>query len=175
VVCRWGRFAAGARRPVGATFGPRDCRVCDRFAVTEAQAGRGLVSVCSSGVGAGRFAYLYAALAPFGGRGDVYEVDLDDPIEPDGVLDAASGDSVCAPSATVIQVVERHLVAKKRQTFGKIQRERERAEKRARKLGKKEETKAAALAAAELGITVEELAELEGRTAPESELSPTDD
>lgn len=60
-------------------------------------------------------------------------------------------------------------MAKKRQTFGKIQRERERAEKRARKLEKKEETKAAALAAAELGITVEELAELEGRTAPEPE------
>jgi hypothetical protein len=40
---------------------------------------------------------------------------------------------------------------------------------------KKEETKAAALAAAELGITVEELAELEGRTAPEPELSPTED
>jgi hypothetical protein len=34
-------------------------------------------------------------------------------------------------------------MAKKRQTFGKIQRERERAEKRARKLEKKEERKAA--------------------------------
>lgn len=34
-------------------------------------------------------------------------------------------------------------MAKKRQTFGKIQRERERAEKRARKLEKKEEKKAA--------------------------------
>jgi hypothetical protein len=41
--------------------------------------------------------------------------------------------------------------------------------------GKKEEMKAAALAAADLGITVEELAELEGRTAPEPELSPTED
>jgi hypothetical protein len=40
---------------------------------------------------------------------------------------------------------------------------------------KKEETNAAALAVAELGITVEELAELEGRTAPEPELSPTED
>jgi hypothetical protein len=40
-------------------------------------------------------------------------------------------------------------VAKKRQTFGKIQRERERAEKRARKQEKKEERKAAALAEAE--------------------------
>ena len=49
------------------------------------------------------------------------------------------------------------------------------APRSARKLGKKEETKAAALAAAELGITVEELAELEGRTAPESELGPTED
>jgi hypothetical protein len=43
-------------------------------------------------------------------------------------------------------------VAKKRQTFGKIQRERERAEKRARKQEKKEERKAAALAAAEGGV-----------------------
>jgi hypothetical protein len=63
-------------------------------------------------------------------------------------------------------------VAKKRQTFGKIQRERERAEKRARKLEKKEEKKATALAAAELGITVEEFLEREGRApepAPEEE------
>jgi hypothetical protein len=37
-------------------------------------------------------------------------------------------------------------MAKKRQTFGKIQRERERAEKRERKLEKKLEKKAAALA-----------------------------
>jgi hypothetical protein len=42
-------------------------------------------------------------------------------------------------------------VAKKRQTFGKMQRERERAEKRARKQEKKDEKKAAALAAAEDG------------------------
>lgn len=68
-------------------------------------------------------------------------------------------------------------MAKKRQTFGKIQRERERAEKRARKLEKREERKAFAQAAAELGITVEELAELEGRgetpdkPEPEEELS----
>lgn len=55
-------------------------------------------------------------------------------------------------------------MAKKRQTFGKIQRERERAEKRARKLEKKEEKKATALAAAELGLTVEEYTALEGRT-----------
>ena len=53
-------------------------------------------------------------------------------------------------------------MAKKRQTFGKMQRERERAEKRARKQEKKEEKKAFALEAAELGITVEELAERRG-------------
>jgi len=53
-----------------------------------------------------RFARVYAALAPFGGRGDVYEVELDDPIEPDGEGDSAAGDSVCAPSATVVQVIE---------------------------------------------------------------------
>jgi hypothetical protein len=67
-------------------------------------------------------------------------------------------------------------VAKKRQTFGKMQRERERAEKRARKQEKKDEKKAAAIQAAELGITVEELAELEGRgradePEPEEELA----
>jgi hypothetical protein len=50
-------------------------------------------------------ARVYAALAPFGGRGDVYEVDLDGPIEPDGGR-CFHGDSVCAPSATVIQVLE---------------------------------------------------------------------
>ena len=61
------------------------------------------------------------------------------------------------------------MAAKKRQTFGKMQRERERAEKRARKQEKKDEKKAAALEAAELGITVEELAELRDRgVAPES-------
>lgn len=53
--------------------------------------------------------------------------------------------------------------AKKRQTMGKIMRERERAEKRARKQEKKDEKKAVALAAAELGISVEEYNELEGR------------
>ena len=36
------------------------------------------------------------ATAPFGGRGDAYGVDLDNPIEPDGVLDSVAGDSVCA-------------------------------------------------------------------------------
>jgi hypothetical protein len=46
--------------------------------------------------------------------------------------------------------------AKKRQTFGKMQRERDRAEKRARKQEKKDEKKALALAAAEAGLTVEE-------------------
>jgi hypothetical protein len=64
-------------------------------------------------------------------------------------------------------------VAKKRQTFGKIQRERERAEKRARKLEKKEEKKAQAQQAAELGITVEELAILEGRAPVEPEPEPS--
>jgi hypothetical protein len=58
-------------------------------------------------------------------------------------------------------------VAKKRQTFGKMQRERERAEKRARKQEKKDERKAAAIAAAELGISVEELAE-----TPDAERQP---
>lgn len=43
-------------------------------------------------------------------------------------------------------------MAKKRQTFGKIQRERERAEKRARKQEKKEERKAAALAGPETPV-----------------------
>jgi hypothetical protein len=68
-------------------------------------------------------------------------------------------------------------VAKKRQTFGKIQRERERAEKRQRKLEKKEEKKAFALEAAELGITVEELALRRGlvtdEPAPDEELTST--
>jgi hypothetical protein len=45
--------------------------------------------------------------------------------------------------------------AKKRQTMGKITRERERAEKRARKQEKKDEKKAAALAAAEDGVVAE--------------------
>jgi hypothetical protein len=60
-------------------------------------------------------------------------------------------------------------VAKKRQTFGKMQRERERAEKRARKQEKKDEKKAMAIAAAELGISVEEYAEREGLTPDEPE------
>ena len=69
-------------------------------------------------------------------------------------------------------------MAKKRQTFGKMQRERERAEKRARKLEKKEEKKALALEAAELGITVEELAIRRGlvtpdEAEPDEELAPT--
>jgi hypothetical protein len=67
-------------------------------------------------------------------------------------------------------------VAKKRQTFGKMQRERERAEKRARKQEKKDEKKAFALEAAELGISVEELAVRRGIPAPdepEEELAST--
>jgi hypothetical protein len=49
----------------------------------------------------------YAALAPFGGHGDVYEVALHDPMEPDGI--DVGGDSVCAPSAAVIRIVECHV------------------------------------------------------------------
>jgi hypothetical protein len=65
-------------------------------------------------------------------------------------------------------------VAKKRQTFGKMQRERERAEKRARKQEKKEERKAAALAATETGIG-EEHATPEGASDPEqAEIAPGD-
>jgi hypothetical protein len=66
-------------------------------------------------------------------------------------------------------------VAKKRQTFGKIQRERERAEKRARKLEKKEERKATALAAAELGISVEEYEARQGLRAEEPEAAPEEE
>jgi hypothetical protein len=69
-------------------------------------------------------------------------------------------------------------MAKKRQTFGKIQRERERAEKRERKLEKKQEKKAVAQAAEELGITVEEYAQLEGGTgeqpSADEELTPSE-
>jgi hypothetical protein len=56
-------------------------------------------------------------------------------------------------------------MAKKRQTFGKIQRERERAEKRARKQEKKDERKAAALAEAE-GTAGDELG-TEGADEPD--------
>ena len=44
------------------------------------------------------------------------------------------------------------MAAKKRQTLGKIMRERERAEKRAAKLEKKEARKAAQAAAEEAGL-----------------------
>jgi hypothetical protein len=67
-------------------------------------------------------------------------------------------------------------MAKKRQTFGKMQRERDRAEKRARKQEKKEERKAAALAAAEGGVAEEhgvadgeEPSELEQAAVPAGE------
>ncbi|HET6641811.1 MAG TPA: hypothetical protein VFG93_00920 [Gaiellaceae bacterium] len=66
-------------------------------------------------------------------------------------------------------------MAKKRQTFGKMQRERDRAEKRARKQEKKEERKAAALAgdpavAEELGAADgEEPSELEESAIPSGE------
>jgi hypothetical protein len=56
-----------------------------------------------------RFARVYAALAPFGGCGDVYEIELDAPIEPDGDEADARHDSVWAPSATVVQVIECHV------------------------------------------------------------------
>jgi hypothetical protein len=42
-----------------------------------------------------------------GGHGDVYEVSLEGPIEPDGIDNRVGGDSVCAPSATVIRIIER--------------------------------------------------------------------
>jgi hypothetical protein len=58
--------------------------------------------------------------------------------------------------------------AKKRQTMGKMMRERERAEKRARKQEKKDAKKAVALAAAEGGI-VGELG------APADETTPSQD
>ena len=51
-------------------------------------------------------------------------------------------------------------MAKKRQTFGKLQQERERAEKRARKQEKKEEKKAAALAGEEGTAAAEEEVEI---------------
>jgi hypothetical protein len=56
------------------------------------------------------------------------------------------------------------MAAKKRQTFGKIVRERERAEKRARKQEKKEARKAAAAAALEA-----EAAGLSEPASPEDE------
>jgi hypothetical protein len=56
-----------------------------------------------------RVARVYAALAPFGGHGDVYEVALEDPIEPDGIEIGVGGDSACAPSAIVIRIVECHV------------------------------------------------------------------
>ena len=49
-----------------------------------------------------RFASVYAELAPHGGCGDVDEVKLDDPIEPEDDEADAGYDSVCAPSATVV-------------------------------------------------------------------------
>lgn len=63
-------------------------------------------------------------------------------------------------------------MAKKRQTFGKIQRERERAEKRERKLEKKLEKKAAALAETE-GTGVEPEAEDAAEPGADEELAPT--
>jgi hypothetical protein len=56
-----------------------------------------------------RIARVYAALATLGGHGDVYQVALQDPNERDGAEVGAGGDSVCAPSATVIRIVERDV------------------------------------------------------------------
>jgi hypothetical protein len=64
------------------------------------------------------------------------------------------------------------IAAKKRQTFGKLMRERERAEKRARKQEKKDEKKAAALAAREAeaaGIPVAPTGDDELVAPPETE------
>jgi hypothetical protein len=55
------------------------------------------------------------------------------------------------------------MAAKKRQTMGKLMRERERAEKRARKQEKKEAKKAAALAAHEGGVVDPAEAESNGQ------------
>ena len=59
-------------------------------------------------------------------------------------------------------------MAKKRQTFGKMQRERDRAEKRARKQEKKEERKAAALAGTDPSVA-EELGTADGHEPGEPE------
>jgi hypothetical protein len=59
-------------------------------------------------------------------------------------------------------------MAKKRQTFGKMQRERDRAEKRARKQEKKEERKAAALAGTDPSVA-EELGTADGDEPGEPE------
>ena len=68
-------------------------------------------------------------------------------------------------------------MAKKRQTFGKMQRERERAEKRARKQEKKDEKKAAVEAGfvfdEETGEYVAPAGHPEPDAEPEEELAPT--
>jgi hypothetical protein len=56
------------------------------------------------------------------------------------------------------------MAAKKRQTMGKLMRERERAEKRARKQEKKDAKKAAALAAREGGAVDPAGAESNGQS-----------
>jgi hypothetical protein len=63
------------------------------------------------------------------------------------------------------------MAAKKRQTMGKLMRERERAEKRARKQEKKEAKKAAALAAREGGTVDPAQAETNGQN-DETGLTP---
>jgi hypothetical protein len=68
-------------------------------------------------------------------------------------------------------------VAKKRQTFGKMQRERERAEKRARKQEKKDEKKAAVEAGYvfdhETGEYVAPDGQPETESEPDEELAST--
>lgn len=79
--------------PTTADYGA--VRVCRRdriYATTDAAAAR-----------------VFAALAPFGGGGDVYEVELAEPIDPDGDWHGPANDSVCAPSGTVVQVLERRV------------------------------------------------------------------
>ena len=68
-------------------------------------------------------------------------------------------------------------MAKKRQTFGKMQRERERAEKRARKQEKKDEKKAAVEAGwvfdEETGEYIAPAGHSEAESEPEEELAST--
>lgn len=67
-------------------------------------------------------------------------------------------------------------MAKKRQTFGKIQRERERAEKRARKQEKRDEKKAAIEAGMVFDFeTGEYTAPAEPAEEPESGVTPPTD
>jgi len=53
-------------------------------------------------------AAVYAALAPWGGRGDVYEVEPGGELEPEAPGEAGAG-SYAAPTATVVAVVRRAI------------------------------------------------------------------